>query len=47
MTEPWFSISGEEILEALWAVAGGEDPRAVYARIKAESDRERNRSEER
>ena len=38
MTEPWFSISGEEILQALHDVAKGMDPDLAYARIKAESE---------
>jgi hypothetical protein len=39
MTEPWFSISGEEILQSLRAVAGGESPEVVYAKIKGNSTR--------
>jgi hypothetical protein len=39
-SEPWFSISGEEILQALRDVAGGESPETAYAKIKAGSDRD-------
>lgn len=40
MAEPWWSISGEEFLRALRAVAEGNDPDAVYAEWYVNADRE-------
>lgn len=37
----WWTISGETLLDALRAVADGEDPDMVYAELYANSDVER------
>ncbi len=36
----WWAISGEALLEALKAVANGDDPDVVYAELYANSERE-------
>ncbi len=35
----WWTISGEALLEALKAVAEGDDPDVVYAELYANSER--------
>lgn len=34
----WWTISGRSLMDALRAVAGGEDPDTVYAELYANSD---------
>ncbi len=36
----WWTISGEALLEALKAVANGDDPDVVYAELYANSEEE-------
>ena len=40
----WWAISGEAILEALRAVASGDDPDVIYAELYANSEIEDHES---
>lgn len=40
MPEPWFSIPGDDILEALRLVAEGMKPETAYALLKVSAHRE-------
>lgn len=40
MTEPWWTISGDDLLAMLRQVANGDDPDLVYAEHYANSEHE-------